>query len=112
MIGTKSALRKVALLEGLPDEQLEALSRQLTERTVAAGEWILREGEAATSMFIVSRGRVDVVDEGPPETLIRVLRRGAVLGELALLPAAPGRPRPARAVTPSCSSWAERRSSS
>ena len=30
-------------------------------------------------------GRVEVIDEGPPEVLVRVLRRGDVLGELALL---------------------------
>ena len=45
----------------------------------------MREGEAAESVYIVASGRVEVVDERPPETLIRVLRRGAVLGELALL---------------------------
>ncbi len=36
-------------------------------------------------MFIVASGRLDIVHEGPPETLIRVLRRGDVVGELALL---------------------------
>jgi predicted acylesterase/phospholipase RssA len=45
----------------------------------------MREGDAAESLFIVRRGRVDVIDEGPPEMLVRVLRRGDVLGELALL---------------------------
>ncbi len=45
----------------------------------------MREGEHADSVFIVRSGRVEVVDEGPPEALIRVLRRGDVLGELALL---------------------------
>ncbi|HEY1590777.1 MAG TPA: patatin-like phospholipase family protein [Solirubrobacteraceae bacterium] len=85
MIGTESALRKVPLLARLPAEQLEALGRRLIERRVAAGEWILREGEPATSMFIIRRGHAEVVDEGPPERLIRVLRRGAVVGELALL---------------------------
>lgn len=85
MIGTESALRSVPLLKGLPEEQLEALGRQLTERRVPAGEWILREGDPATSMFIIRRGHVEIVAEGPPERLIHVLRRGAVLGELALL---------------------------
>jgi NTE family protein len=85
VIGTESALRRVPLLDGLPDEQLEALARQLTERRVLAGEWILRQGDAATSMFIIRRGHAEIVNEGPPERVIRVLRRGAVLGELALL---------------------------
>src|SRR3954454_20224908 len=45
----------------------------------------MREGEPSHSLFIVSSGRVDVVVEGPPEVLLRVLRRGDVVGELALL---------------------------
>ena len=50
-----------------------------------AGEWIFHEGDAAESLFIVRSGRIEILDEGPPETLIRILRRGEVVGELALL---------------------------
>ncbi|HXW59814.1 MAG TPA: patatin-like phospholipase family protein [Solirubrobacteraceae bacterium] len=78
-------LRNVPVLAGLSDELLEALAHQLVELRVRAGEWIMREGEVAESAFIVVGGRVEVLDERPPETLIRVLRRGDVLGELALL---------------------------
>lgn len=78
-------LRNVPVLAGLPNESLERLADQVQEAQVAAGDWILREGDAANSLFILRSGRVDVIDEGPPETLIRVLRRGEVLGELALL---------------------------
>jgi NTE family protein len=78
-------LRNVPVLAGLSDELLERLGDQLREVHVPAGEWILREGETADSLFIVRGGRVDVLDEGPPAALIRVLRRGDVLGELALL---------------------------
>ena len=34
---------------------------------------------------MIAMGRLEVVDEGPPETVIRTLKRGDVLGELALL---------------------------
>ncbi len=78
-------LRNVPVLAGLPDELLESLVEQLSRVQVKAGHWIMREGEVAESVYIVAGGRVEVVDERPPETLIRVLRRGAVLGELALL---------------------------
>lgn len=82
---TAAFLRNVPVLAGLPDEQLERLAAQVRDATVRAGEWIMREGEAADSMFIVRSGRIDVIDEGPPELLIRILRRGDILGELALL---------------------------
>jgi NTE family protein len=82
---TTAFLRHVPVLAGLSDELLERLETQVAEVHVRAGEWIMREGEPADSMFIVRSGRLEVVDEGPPERLIRGLRRGDVLGELALL---------------------------
>jgi NTE family protein len=78
-------LRNVPVLAGLSEELLERLADDVEEELVRAGEWIMREGESAQSVFIVRSGRVEVIDEGPPEALIRVLRRGDVLGELALL---------------------------
>jgi NTE family protein len=78
-------LRNVPVLAGLADELLERLADDVEEVRVRAGEWIMREGEVAGSSFIVRSGRVEVIDERPPETLVRVLRRGDVLGELALL---------------------------
>jgi NTE family protein len=82
---TASFLRNVRVLAGLPDELLEHLAGQVTRVHLRAGDWIMRDGDTADSLFIVTSGRVEVVDEGPPEALVRVLRRGDVLGELALL---------------------------
>ena len=80
-----SFLRNVPVLAGLSDRLLDRLVSQVQERFVRAGEWIVREGETADSMFIVRSGRVEVVNERSPGALIRILRRGDVLGELALL---------------------------
>lgn len=88
-MSSASFLRNVPVLADLSAELLEELSREATPVRVAAGEWILREGDPADSLYILRSGRVEVVDERPPETLIRVLRRGDVLGELALLRRAP-----------------------
>ncbi len=85
MIRTAAFLRNVPVLAGLPDELLQRLAPEVDEVSVRAGEWILRDGEAANSLFIVRSGRIEIVDEGPPEAVIRILRRGDVLGELALL---------------------------
>jgi NTE family protein len=78
-------LRNVPVLAGLADELLDRLAEQVSEVHVPAGSWVMREGDSAESMFIVRGGRIEVVHEGPPEVLLRVLRRGDVLGELALL---------------------------
>ena len=82
---TAAFLRYVPLLSGLADDLLERLADQIREVHVRAGDWIMREGEAAKSLFIVRAGRLEVMAEGPPESLIQVLRRGDVVGELALL---------------------------
>ena len=85
MTGSAAFLRNVPVLAGLDDASLDRLAGQVRGVHIRAGDWIMRQGDAAESLFIVRTGRVEVVDEGPPETLIRVLRRGDVLGELALL---------------------------
>ena len=48
-------LRNVPVLAGLPDELLEGLAEQLSRVHVQAGRWIMREGEAAESVFIVAQ---------------------------------------------------------
>ena len=60
-------LRNVPVLAGLSDELLERLAGEVREVRVPAGSWIMREGDRAESMFIVSGGRIEVVPEGPPE---------------------------------------------
>src|SRR5947199_7475626 len=78
-------LRNVPVLMGLADAQLDRLGEQVAVRQVRAGEWIFRQGDVADRMYIVRSGRVEVIAEEHGEDLIRVLRRGGVLGELALL---------------------------
>ena len=80
-----SFLRHVPALAALPEQLLERLAGHVREKHVPAGRWIMREGDPADRMFIVAGGRVEVFRQGPPETLLRVLRRGDVIGELALL---------------------------
>jgi hypothetical protein len=46
-------LRNVPVLAGLSDALLERLAGQVEEVQVRAGDWIMREGETADSLFIV-----------------------------------------------------------
>jgi CRP-like cAMP-binding protein len=82
---TAVLLRNAPVLSGLSDDMLERVAADAKDLEVPAGEWIFREGEAAETMFIVGSGSVEVISERPQEALIGVLRRGEVLGELALL---------------------------
>lgn len=80
-----SFLTGIPVLADIPPEQLERLPAGVRPLKVPAGEWLLREGDAAESAFIVQSGRLEVVVEGPPQRLVALLSRGDVFGELALL---------------------------
>ena len=56
--------------------------------SVAAGEWLFREGDPGDALYIVRAGRLEVVDERTGAVL-RELGRGDALGELALLTESP-----------------------
>jgi NTE family protein len=71
-----------SLFARLPATVRERIERSAPQRTVPAGEWILQQGDAASSMFVLLAGRAEVVIGG---RAVRELGPGAVVGELALL---------------------------
>ena len=84
---------RVRLLEhpifaGLPAARLEAAARQLVEVPMAAGEVIVRQGDAADRFFVVAEGTLSVTqapDAGGDEEYLRDLGPGDVFGEIGLL---------------------------
>jgi len=83
---TEDFIKAVPLFAGLPEADTAALAEQATTVTVPAGEWVFHQGDIADAMYVVRSGRLHVVEEGPYGTeVIRELRPGAVLGELALI---------------------------
>jgi cAMP-dependent protein kinase regulator len=63
---------------------MDELASRLQIRHVAAGEVIVREGEAGDSLFVVAAGRVRVT-RGPAALELSRLGPGSFFGELALL---------------------------
>ena len=86
-------LAQVALFSGLDRRTLDDLGRRLTPRQVRPGDALCREGDAATSLFVVQRGLAEVVLDAPGRgggsCAVARLRRGDVVGELALLTSKP-----------------------
>jgi NTE family protein len=78
-------LRRVPVLADLEQDLLEKLAGEAGELKLRAGDWLFREGDEAQSLFVIRSGRLEIVSEGDPGSVIRNLRRGDVLGELALL---------------------------
>ncbi len=50
-----------------------------------AGDVIITEGEAVSEAYVLDRGSVEVYLKGPPEQRLRILRRGDIFGEMALI---------------------------
>ena len=82
-------LKGVPVLSSLSDELRNAVAERATIVTLPAGEWLFHQGDAGDVMFLVLSGRVEVVLEQSGNELVRVLGRGGVVGELAILTEAP-----------------------
>lgn len=86
------------MLEGLPDHEVRRVLASARRRRFARHEVLFHEGDPATTLHLVAKGRIAVrvtTPQGEVATVDLVLA-GDVLGELALL--APGRRRWATAV--------------
>lgn len=61
---------------------MNALIDTMEKDTLAAGEWLMREGEPGDAMYVIKTGKLEVFVGG---SLTRHLGRGGAVGELALL---------------------------
>jgi glutaminase len=78
-------LSEQALLQGLTAEEIAALAAIGRRRTYAAGERIIAVGDAASTLYFLSRGTVNVkLNSG---ARLATLTAGMVFGEMALLEA-------------------------
>ncbi len=77
----------VPVLAVLPADARAALARTSRTQRYAAGEYIVRHGEAATSMFLVESGTVDV--QLPNGDRVATTEAGGYFGEMSLLTGAP-----------------------
>ncbi|MBK8295422.1 MAG: DHA2 family efflux MFS transporter permease subunit [Solirubrobacterales bacterium] len=81
-------LGKAPLFAALDEGVRASIAERSTEVRLAAGDWLFHEGDDSGSLYVVRAGRLEVVNESDGTT-IRVLGRGAALGELALLTSMP-----------------------
>ena len=87
----KSPLDGVALFKELPEPGLQMLAERGRPRHFAAGDVIMRQGDASDALHVVTRGRVRVEREQPAKTplLLAELGPGDVIGEMGLLDGGP-----------------------
>lgn len=95
--GPEQILRRIELFDVLEDRDIADLVGGLRMRRAAAGEAIVREGEAGSSLFVLTEGLLEVEArdaQGDSRPVAR-LSPGGVFGEISLLT---GQPRSATVI--------------
>ncbi|HEY2409988.1 MAG TPA: DUF1003 domain-containing protein [Polyangiaceae bacterium] len=79
-------LREIPMFQGLSEDDLSALARSVQERTFAAGQIVINQGDRGTEMFIVANGHVNIFlpGEASRRVSLKDIARGEYFGELAL----------------------------
>ena len=80
-------IRSVPVFAGLTPDAHHALAADAVSHEYAAGEAVVREGDAAGSMFLVERGQVLVTIAGGRQ--VASTEAGGYFGEMSLLTGAP-----------------------
>lgn len=83
-----AGLDDLPLFAEVDSDELAALTRALERRSVAAGEVLMAEGDAAEWFGVLVAGEVEI-RRGASDAALATLGAGSVVGELALLRATP-----------------------
>ena len=75
-------LESIPLLAGLTDDERAILASYASEREVAGGDVLIREGDYAYDVIFIESGEADVLHDG--RAIARV-RAGDVIGEMGVL---------------------------
>ena len=79
-------LRSLPLFKGLDDRLLAVIAARLTARSFVKGTAVFREGDPGASLFLLSKGRVEIRDE---RRHLVTIAAPEVFGELAALSSEP-----------------------
>jgi uncharacterized membrane protein len=81
-------LAQIPLFQGLADEDLEALTARLAEKSFRSGDIVFSKDDVGSSMYVVQSGAVQIylpsADKDAPPVILKDLRTGEYFGELSL----------------------------
>jgi CRP/FNR family transcriptional regulator, cyclic AMP receptor protein len=75
-------LGRLALFADLPKAELEAIAGSCDQVSFREGEWIIRQGDAHSAVYVIVDGEVAVVIDDEDR---RVLSKGSFFGEVSVL---------------------------
>jgi len=83
----KALLTRIALFEGLSSDELDKIASLAERRIFSARETVVAQGDEAKALFVIARGRLKVVSNGPDgrDTVLGIMDAGEVFGEVALI---------------------------
>ena len=86
----KELMRRLPLLQGLAEEDLELLHGMSSIITVPAGTFLMREGEPGDRLFVIIDGELEIIKgQEFAEQVIATRGAGEVVGEMAVLKRVP-----------------------
>jgi CRP/FNR family cyclic AMP-dependent transcriptional regulator len=106
-----SLLKKVDLLNGLSDSQLEKVAELCREQTFNADDIIFKENDKSSELYLIQDGLVEItlsVPEPGTEKSLVTLGNGQIFGEMALLDEGP-RTASARCIADGTRLWVAKR---
>ncbi|HLK36219.1 MAG TPA: DUF1003 domain-containing protein [Polyangiaceae bacterium] len=81
-------LAQIPLFQGLADDDREALTARLAEKTFKAGDIVFSQGDVGSSMYLVQSGAVQIylpsTDKDSPPVVLKDVHTGEYFGELSL----------------------------
>ena len=75
-------LKRLALFVDLPQDELEQIARSGEEVSFGEGEWIIRQGDELSALYMIVEGEVTTVIDDEDR---RVLPKGSFFGEVSVL---------------------------
>ena len=80
-------LADVPMFGSLAPATRAAVAARTSVVSLPAGQWLFRQGDDADALYVVRTGRLEIVDETPGSApvVLRELRTGSAVGELALV---------------------------
>lgn len=83
-------LKEVPLFTSLSSDDLQKLSGLVRKKTLSKGEYLFRQGDEGTALYIIMQGRLQVsLSRRLDRVTLAIVGRGECLGEMALLDAQP-----------------------
>ncbi len=81
----EQTLAAAPLLHDLDAQIIKRLAEQGVRRVYAAGEWIIRQDDPASALYVILRGKAEAEKDGAQDRTPSELYPGEFFGELALI---------------------------